>query len=337
LKAMKKLGPPERLRACYEAGPCGYGLQRLLSGWGISCVVVAPSLVPSKPGDKVKTDRRDALKLARLLRSGDLTAVWVPDEAHEALRDLTRAREAAKRDLLRARQRVSKLLLRLEIRAPDGLRRWTKKHRAWLGELRLEQPLTQLVLDDGLMTIDQVGQRLERLTAQLMEAASASPHAALLAALQCLHGVGLITAVTLVAELGDLTRFGRPRQLMSYVGVVPSEHSSGGRQRRGSITKTGNAHVRAVLIEAAWHSRHAPRVGKGLKRRQRGQPERLTAIAQRAQERLHRRYCRLVARGKSPHKAVVAIGRELLGFVWAISQQVPQPAARSAVVERVAA
>jgi transposase len=337
LKLIRKLGPVERLSCCYEAGACGYGLQRQLARWGVGCVVVAPSLVPTKPGDKVKTDRRDAVKLARLLRSGDLTPVWVPDEAHEALRDLTRAREAAKQDLLRVRHRLSKLLLRLEIAPPVGVRRWSRKHRAWLGGLRLKQPLQQLVLEDALLAVDQVAERLERLTARLQPAALASPHAPLLAALQCLRGVGLITAVTLVAELGDLTRFQRPRRLMSYTGVVAREASSGGRQRRGSITKTGNAHVRSVLIEAAWHYRHPPRVGQVLKRRQKGQPKEITAIADKAQTRLHRRYYRLLARGKLPHKAVVAVGRELLGFVWAIGQQVAVPAASASGSARAAA
>lgn len=319
---VRRLGPPQRITACYEAGPCGYTLYRHLTHLGVRCLVVAPSLVPTRPGERVKTDRRDATKLARLLRSRELTPVWVPDEAHEALRDLTRAREDARHDLLRARHRLSKLLLRLGVFPPQGITAWSKRHQAWLETVTLPHPAQQVVFGEYRLAIDQLQQRIHRLNAEIADAAATSPQAALIAALQSLRGVGLVTAATLVAELGDLTRFHTPRELMAYAGVVPSEYSTGARQWRGHITKTGNAHVRHVLVEAAWHYRHRPAVWGALRQRQRGQPERIKAIAWQAQDRLHRRYRRLLRRGKTPHQAVVALARELLGFIWAIAHAV---------------
>jgi transposase len=335
-KLVRKLGPAARLRCCYEAGPCGYGLYRQLAGLGVACAVVAPSLVPTKPGERVKTDRRDALKLARLHRSGELTAVWVPDEVHEALRDLTRAREDARQDLHRARQRLGKFLLRLGRRPPTGVKAWTLRHRAWLAGLRLAQPAQQAVLREELHAIEEAGARLARLEDEIAEQAQAGPHAPLLAGLMALRGVALVTAATLVAELGDLTRFESPRQLMAYAGLVPSEHSSGGRQQRGGITKTGNAHVRHVVVEAAWHYRHPPAVRGKLRRRQIGQPPAVTETAWKAQVRLHGRWRRLLGRGKLRQQAVVAVARELLGFVWAIARAVAAAQAAPAG-ERLAA
>ena len=329
-KLLRALGPAARLRVCYEAGPCGYGLHRQLTGLGVACAVVAPSLVPTKPGDRVKTDRRDALKLARLHRAGELTAVWVPDEAHEALRDLTRARAAAVAEVHRCRQRLGKFLLRLGLRPPAGVAPWTVRHRDWLDGLRLPQPAQHLVLTEALHGLDQAAARLDRLEAAVAEAAQAGPHAPLVGALQSLRGVGPVTAATLVAELGDLRRFATARQLMAYAGLVPSEHSSGGRTRRGGITKTGNAHVRRVLVEAAWHYRHPPRIGRDLRRRQRGQPAAAVEAAWAAQGRLNRRYWRLVGRGKLTQEAAVAVARELVGFVWAVARAVPAPAAPAA-------
>jgi transposase len=294
-------------------------------------VAVAPSLVPTKPGDKVKTDRRDAAKLARLHRGGDLTAVWVPDEDHEALRDLTRARADARADRQRARQRLGKFLLRHGVRPPDGVKPWTVRHRTWLSGLRLARPAQQAVLREALHAIDEAGARLDRLEDELVEVAQTGPQAALLIGLQCLRGVGLVTAATLVAELGDVARFDHPRQLMAYAGLVPSEHSSGGRQRRGGITKTGNAHVRHVAVEAAWHYRRPPRVGGGLKRRQAGHPAAVTELAWKAQVRLHKRFGRLLGRGKLAQQAVVAVARELLGFVWALARAVATTEAAAAV------
>ncbi len=318
MRRLAQMGPVE---CCYEAGPCGYVLQREMAQAGLSCQVVAPSLIPVRPGDRVKTDRRDARKLAGLLRAGELTAVYIPDQEHEALRDLSRAREAVKGEVQRHRQRLSKQLLRLGVRPPDEVRRaWTKAHRAWLAGLRLPQPYQQLVLEQWLEALQQAEQRLVRLTAELAKAAQSGPHAALITVLQALRGVGVITAVTLVAETGDLRRFRGARQLMGYSGMVSREYSSGGHRRQGSITKAGNTHLRAVLVEAAWHYLRAPHVGPGLKRRQQGQPEAIIALSWKAQQRLHRRARHLLAKGKAKQVAVVALARELLGFLWGLAR-----------------
>jgi transposase len=329
-RLVKKLGPPARVRVCYEAGPCGYVLYRQLTKLGIACAVVAPALIPTKPGERIKTDRKDALKLARLHRAGELTAVAAPTPEQEALRDLTRARQAAQQDLHRLRQRLRTLLLRLGIAEPAKTKRWSARWRVWLAGLTLEQPLQQAVLDDLRGAIGAAEARVDRLTAAVEAQAQHGPFAALIGALTSLRGVGVVTAVTLVAELGDPGRFDSPRQLMAYAGVVPSEHSSGGREVRGRITKTGNAHVRYAVVEAAWHCRRKPHVSRELARRQRGQSEEVVAIAWKGQERLQTRYLRLVAKGKPKPKAVVAVARELLGFVWAIARQVA--AERAAVL-----
>ena len=322
-KLVKRLGPASRLSACYEAGPCGYGVVRQLIGLGAAYVVVAPSLIPHKPGDRVKNDRRDAVKLTRLLRSGDLTPVWIPDEAHEALRDLSRARGHASIDVLRHRNQVGKFLLRLGIRAPAEGRAWGKAHRAWLQALHVPHASQQVVLRDYLVTVDQAEQRLANLEAEVTLLSTQTPHAPLIAALQALRGVDVLTAVTLIAELGDVRRFSAPRDLMGYTGLVPSEDSSGERRWRGHITKTGNAHIRHVLIQAAWHYRHPPGVWGALKKRQAGLSPAILAISRTAQQRLHRRFRRLVYRGKLPQVAAVAVARELVGFIWAIAQAVP--------------
>jgi transposase len=319
---VRRLGAAATMRCCYEAGPCGYGLQRQLTGLGVVCDVVAPGLVPVKPGERIKTDRRDALKLARLYRSGELTPVWVPDVAHEALRDLTRARGDARADQQRARNRLGKFLLRLDLRPPEGVRPWTARHDRWLDGLRLAEPAQRTVLREYRAAVEEAAARVARLEDEIAEVAQTGPHAALLGALQTLRGVGLVTAATLVAELGDLRRFDHPSQLMAYVGLVPSEHSSGGRQRRGAITKTGNSHVRHVLVEAAGLYRHAPSLRGALRRRQLGQSAEVRRIAWSAQERLHKRWRRLLGRGKLKQQAVVAVARELVGFLWAIARAV---------------
>lgn len=331
-KLMRQLGSREQLRVCYEAGPCGYVLYWQLTKLGIHCEVVAPTLVPTKPGDRVKTDRRDAAKLARCYRAGDLTAVWVPDAAHEALRDLVRARAVAKQDQLRARQRLGKLLLRRGIRAPEKLKPWTRRHRRWLDWVRFEHPAQQATLADYLHEVDHAGARLERLERALDEAVAAAPAAlrAVIAALQTLRGVRQVTAATIVSEVGPLSRFPHPRHLMGYSGTVPSEHSSGSRVHRGAITKTGNAHLRRVLVEAAWAYRFSAKCSQALRRRQRGQPEAITDIAWKAQQRLCRRYRRLLARGKPTPQVITAIARELVGFIWAIGIAAEQPAAAAA-------
>jgi transposase len=322
-KLVKHLGPATRLSCCYEAGPCGYGLQRRLTRMGATCIVVAPSLVPKKPGERVKNDRRDALKLARLLRSGDLTPVWVPDETHEALRDLSRARSDARVDLLRHRHQLGKFLLRQQLAPDKSLTPWTKGYRTWLEALRPPQPSHQIVLRDYLATMDRAEERLAELEADLALQASHSPQAPLIAGLQAFRGIALTTAIVLVAELGDLRRFPSARDLMGYTGLVATEDSSAERHHRGHITKTGNAYVRHVLVEAAWQYRRAPGVWGALKKRQAGLPPVVVAISWKAQQRLHRRFRRLTHRGKLPHVAVVAIARELAGFIWAAGQQPP--------------
>jgi transposase len=319
-KILHKVGSPSRLRVCYEAGPCGYVVYRFLRRLKIDCSVIVPSLIPRRPGDRVKTDRRDALTLARLLRSGELTATWVPDQQHEALRDLVRAREDAIQDHLRARHRLTKFLLRLGVTAPAGVRTWTLKYEHWLDGLLWRHPAQELAFSEYRHNLEEVTQRIARLENELATLAGSSPHARTIAALQAMRGIKLITAVTLVSEIGDITRFQAPRQLMAYAGLVPSEHSSGGRVRRGALTKTGNAHLRRVLVETAWHYRHRPLDTPALRQRQRGVDARACRIAWSAQQRLHKRYCHLTARGKPRPQAVVAVARELLGFIWAVSQ-----------------
>ncbi len=261
-EAVRKLvrglgGTDTRLVVAYEAGPTGYALHRQLTALGVESQVIAPSLVPVRAGDRVKTDRRDAAKLARLLRSGDLTPVWIPDEAHEALRDLVRARADAKADALRAKHRLSKFLLRRGLQAP-GIRAWTRKHEAWLNGLRFEHIADQVVYQDYRSTVKAAEERVKRLEVELLRCAGHSRQGVLLAALQSIRGIGFLSAMTIVAEVGDFRRFATPRQFMAYVGVVPSEHSSGAARHQGHITHAGNALLRHVLGEAAHHARHAP-------------------------------------------------------------------------------
>lgn len=326
-KLIRKLGPPDTLRACYEAGPCGYPLYWQLTQLGVGCIVVAPTLVPVKAGDRIKTDRRDAAKLARSFRSGDLTPVWVPDAAHEALRDVVRAREAAKRDQLRARHRLQKFLLRQGRRAPAGVKAWTEGFHRWIRGLRFEHPAQEATYFDYVAEVDHAAERITRLERAIDAAVATAPAAmrAVIEALQALRGVRQVTAATIVAEVGPLARFARPRQLMAYCGVVSREDSSGARTRRGAITKTGNAHLRRVVIEAAWAYQHRPAIGPTLRQRQRHLPAAVTAIAWKAQHRLHSRYRRLLGRGKPRPQVITAIGRELLGFIWAIGVEVERP------------
>lgn len=318
-KLMAKLGTPEELMVCYEAGPTGYGLYRQLKKMGIACSVVAPSLTPRRPGDRVKTDRRDAVRLAQLLRAGELVSVWVPGEGDEALRDLVRAREDAKEDLLRAKHRLTKFLLRHGRSAPQGVRAWTAAYRRWLDTVQWEEPALNMVWGEYLHAIDELQERVKRLEAEIHVQATTSTRAPVIQALQTMRGVAEVTATTLVAEVGEFRRFAHPRQLMAYAGLVPSEHSTGGSRRQGGITKTGNRHLRRILVEAAWSYRHRPAVKTTVRGRQAGQPARVRDIAWKAQDRLHRKYTRLLARGKPVGAAVTAVARELLGFVWAIA------------------
>jgi transposase len=321
-KFIKKLGSPEQLRACYEAGPTGFVLYWHLTQLGVECAVVAPSLVPKKPGDRVKTDRRDALKLARSHRSGDLTAVWVPDEDSEALRDLVRQREAAKQDQLRARHRLTKFLLRTGQRPPLGLKAWTERYMRWLAQVRYTQPAQEVTRLDCMNEVEHMGARVKRLEEAILEVVKLAPRAMqeVIRGLQALRGVAHISAVTIAAELGNISsRFDSARKLMGYSGAFPSEDSSGKHIRKGGITKAGNAHLRRIVVESAWCYRHWPRVGEKLRKRHQGVPAEILEIAWKAQNRLHKRYMKLTMAGKDQRKVMIAVGRELLGFIWAIA------------------
>jgi len=294
-----------------------------LTGLGVPCDIVAPSLVPVKAGDRVKTDRRDAEKLARSYRAGDLTPVWVPDAAHEALRDLVRAREAAKKDQLRARHRLGKFLLRRGRQRPVHLKMaWTAGHLDWIRSLTFEAVAHRIVLADYLHEVDRVAARIAHLNHAILEAVQTAPPQmrAVIQALQALRGVAAVSAATIVAEVGQLSRFANPRQLMGYSGLVPSEYTSGPRRRMGAITKTGNAHLRRVVIEAAWAYRFGPAVRGPLRARHAGLDPAILEIAWRAQKRLHDRYRTLAATGKNKNQIITAIGRELLGFMWDIGR-----------------
>ena len=310
-----------KLRFCYEAGPCGYGIQRHLSARGHECVVVAPSLIPRRAGDRVKTDRRDAASLARLHRAGELTAVWVPDAGHEAIRDLVRARLDAVHALRRARQQLSGFLLRQGCHY--GRPAWTKLHRRWLAGLKFEQAVHHIVLEDYIAAVEAAQARRDRLTARIEAMLADWTLAPVVAALQTMRGMALVNAATLIAELGDLSRFANPRQLMAYLGLVPSEHSSGASIKRGGLTKAGNSAARRLLIEASWTYRFPARVSRELLLRQEEQPKPIREIAWKAQLRLCARYRKLARSGKPANVVTAAIARELAGFIWAIARRVP--------------
>lgn len=318
-----KLSPHgEVLSFCYEAGPCGYGVYREIIETGHHCVVVAPSLIPRKPGDRVKTDRRDALSLARLHRAGELSAVWVPGAEQEALRDLTRAREDMKAIELKARQRLGAFLLRHDRVYRSGKSRWTQAHFRWLEEQRFDHPAQQVVLQEYVDTVMQAQARVAGLEDRMRQALASWSLRPVAEGLMALRGVDLITAMTVLAELGDLTRFETPRQLMSFLGLVPSERSSGPRRRQGAITKTGNGHVRRVLVEAAWSYRFPARKTAHLRRKAAAAPPGAQAIAWAAQKRLCARYWHLYHAGKATCQVCTAIARELVGFIWAIACEV---------------
>jgi transposase len=320
LARLKRIAAPERLRVCYEAGPTGFDLARRLKAEGISCEVIAPSLIPVQTGRRIKTDRRDAARLASLYRSGELTVVTLPEPEVEAMRDLERARDDAKRDERIARQRLDKFLLRHSRFWSEGTK-WTKKHLAWVrGQKFAEKPQTR-TLASYLTAVDQATARVDELTNDLEELVQTWVLGPLTTAFQALRGVQLVSAVTLAAEIGNFRRFCGPAQLMSYVGLVPSEHSSGGSRRQGGITKTGNKHVRRIVIEAAWNYRFRPRLSKAIEaRRTKVSPE-VRAIAEKAERRLCRRFDRMQRKGKSSKQVVTAVARELLGFVWAIARE----------------
>jgi transposase len=308
-------------RCCYEAGPTGFGLQRFLVERGIDCAVVAPGLVPQRPGDRVKTDPRDARKLARLLAGGLLEPIHVPSPDYEAARDLVRAREDARLDRMRDRQRLSKFCLRHGRLLPTSS--WSVVRRKWLSEQRFEFVAEQLTFDSYLHAVDLVDARIEALEQAIRETAEQGPWRDLVARLRCLRGIDTLTALALVAEIGDFSRFRTAEEFMAFVGLVPSEHSTGEKRRQGSITKVGNAHVRRLLVESAWHARRRPKVGYELARRQRGQEAAVIERAWRCQQRLYQRWQRMAGRGKPHQKIVVACARELAGFVWAIATEQP--------------
>lgn len=325
IKLVRQLGKGgTKLSFCYEAGPCGYGVYRQLQGLKQACLVVAPSLIPKKAGDRVKTDRRDSLSLARLHRAGELTAVWVPDEEHEGLRDLTRAREDMKHLQRQAKQRLLAFLLRHGKRY-DGKSKWTQAHYRWLETVKFEQPVQQIVFQEYVDTVLSCHKRVQGLDKQIEQVVQAASVWPVIQALMALRGVNLLTAVTIVAEIGDLKRFANAPQLMAYLGLVPSEYSSGGSVRRGAITKTGNSHVRRVLIEAAWTYRHPARKTAVLQRRAEHAPEAVQEIAWSAQKRLCRRYRLLDEKGKLKVQVCTAVARELAGFIWAVGQALPAP------------
>ncbi len=322
-KLVKKLSARyRRLTFCYEAGPTGYGLYRQLTKLGHECIVVAPSLIPKRSGDKVKTNRRDAVNLAKLLRAGDLTAVWVPDGRHEAMRDLTRAREAAMRDLRSKRQQVSSFLLRQGLHYADGKQTWTKTHMSWLANQKLEHPEQRIAFEEMMLAIRQAQERLDRLGQAIGAAVPDWSLAEVVTALMAMRGMDLIAATTVLAEIGDLTRFQTPQQLMAYLGLVPSEDSTGDTVKRGPITKAGNRRARRILVECSWSYQHPPRVGRAKQPKVDAAPPAVRDIAWKAQCRLNARYRALVRRGKLKTVAITAVARELTGFIWAVSREV---------------
>ena len=322
-KLVRKLaGKYERLTFCYEAGPTGYGLYRQIRSLGETCSVVAPSLIPKKPGDRVKTNRRDAVSLAKLLRAGELTAVWVPDEGHEAMRDLTRARETAMIDLRSKRQQVSAYLLRLGRHYPHKHKTWTKAHLNWLASQKFEYPQQRLVFEEMMLAMRLAQERLLRLEEAIRGAVPEWSLAAVVTALMAMRGIDVIAAATLLAEIGDLSRFQTPSELMGYLGLTPSEDSTGDKIKRGPITKAGNRRARRMLVECAWSYQHPPRVGRDKQAKVAAAPRAVREIAWKAQCRLNKRYRALIRRGKLKTVAITAVARELAGFIWAVAREI---------------
>jgi transposase len=321
LRFVKRIARRGALQCCYEAGPCGFELQRALRQQGIACEVIAPALIPRRPGDRVKTDRRDAAQLAVLYRAGALTAVHVPTEQEEAARDLLRCREDIRADLLRARHRLSKFLLRHGRRFTATKKAWTQRHDAWLRAQTWPLAALDQTHRAYVRAVDENLARLRDVERDLRALLDLEPLRERVQRLRCFRGIDDLTALTIAAELGDARRFSSAPRTMAYVGLIPSEHSSGSKRAHGRITKTGNAHLRRVLVESAWHYRHHPFIGKTLRARQRGAPAAIIAQAWTAQQRLHRRYARFAARGKPKQHIVTAVARELTGFVWAALTQ----------------
>ena len=313
--------PGSRLSFCYEAGACGYGLARELTDAGHECLVIAPSLIPTRPGDHIKTDKRDATTLAKMHRAGELTSVWMPDAQHEAVRDLVRARETVMYWRNKSRQALSSFLLRQGYRY-GGRSAWTVAYWRWLATIELEHPAQQIAMQEYILTIQEHDARHDRLVKQIEAVIPDWSLAPLVVALQSMRGIALITAATIVAEIGDLCRFDTPRRLMAYLGLVPAEHSSGPKIRRRGITKAGNTRARRLLVESAWTYCRSPRVSQEMQRRQEGLDLTILKIAWKAQLRLHGRFRRLSASGKPKNVVITAVARELVGFIWAIGQEV---------------
>ncbi len=330
LKVLGKLGPPQQLHVVYEAGPTGYGLQRTLHAKGYGCEVIAPSQMPKRPaGARLKTDARDSVELAECSRAGQLHAVWIPDPADEAIRDLSRAREDAINSRTKARQQLKSFLLRHTVRYA-GKTSWCKAHYRWLAEQSFGAAASQTAFTEYLLAVQAADERVQRLSQALQDSIKGWRFEPVVAALQALRGIDIINAIGLVCEIGDLSRFEHPRKLMGYLGVVPSEHSSGERVRRGGITKTGNAHARRLLIEAAWNYRFGARLSWRAQKRQEDLSEPIRAMGWKAQLRLTKRFATLKARGVQINKVCVAVARELVGFIWAIGTQAQQQAAARA-------
>src|SRR5664280_672596 len=323
LKVLAKIGTPEQLHLVYEAGPTGFGLQRALVAKGYRCEIIAPSQIPRRPGDRVKTDGRDCLPLAECSRAGQLSAVWIPDPGDEAIRDLSRAREDAVNSRVQARHQLKGFLLRHDIRY-TGKTSWSLAYYRWLSTLNFDAGATQSAFTEYWHAVEAADERVERLTKALQSSITGWRFEPVVGALQALRGVASITAIGLVAEIGDFARFSHPRKLMGYLGLVPSEHSSGERTRRGSITKTGNAHARRLLTEAAWNYRFKARISREALARQEGLSESIRTTAWKAQLRLTQRFAALRDREVQINKACVAIARELAGFIWAIGMQARQ-------------
>lgn len=329
-KRLKRDAKGHEVRACYEAGPCGYVLQRQLEGDGVVCEVIAPSLIPRKPGERIKTDRRDALKLAELQRAGVLTTVAPPTPEQEAVRDLCRCREDARADLGRCRHRLVKMLVRRGYVFNSTKRLWSEPHRQWLKGLVFENETDRVVVADYMLAIDQTERRLKALDGELEKVAQLPLYRDHVSALRCFRGIDTTIAMIFVAELHGIERFESPRKLAAYLGLVPTIHSSGEKTKRGGITKTGNGHIRRALVQGSWQYRHRPIVGVKLAARREGQSKTIVAIADEAQRRLYARYRRLTERGKAHNKVVIAIARELVGFLWAAMQSKRQPARQGA-------
>lgn len=319
IRELRRAYPEAQIQLCYEAGPTGYGLSRRLNAEeGFECRVIAPSMTPKKPGERVKTDRRDARKLAEFLQAGLLTEVHAPSEDDEALREVSRARQSASEDVKRAKQKLSKFMLRHSRRFDGSKSNWTQKHYEWLEAQRFEQPYLQYAFDSYLRTLTQANDRLEQLDRMLEEAAEEPAIQEQVELLQCFKGVKTVTAVAIATELYDFYRFDTPTGLMSFLGMTPSEYSSGQSQIRGGITKAGNTRIRRLLVEAARNSVRSNKTGATLRRRREGRPGWAVDIAEKAQVRLHRRYWSLVSKGKQPNKAIMAVAREFAGFIWAM-------------------